>query len=104
MFSPLGTRGGTKKPPRSMGLLLFLCVMLVLATLLLVRDLQTGPNPLWAYKEVLAPPPRATGEPVEVLFLDEETEAELRGAEPDAPAVPDAPDVEASGGDEPADR
>lgn len=81
MFSPLGTRGGTKKRPRSMGLLLFLCVMMALASALLVRDLQTGPNPLWAYKEVVAPPPRPTGQPVEVLMLDEETEAELLQAD-----------------------
>lgn len=85
MFSPLGSRDGTKKPPRSMRLLLFLCVMMVVASLLLARDLRTGPNPLVGYSRVLTQP-RPTGEPVEVLFLDEETEAELMGSAPAPPA------------------
>lgn len=69
-----------RKRPRSMGLLLFTSVMMLLATALLVRDLATGPNPLWVYAGLAAPPPTPSDAPVEVIFLDEE--------EPEAPAAP----------------
>jgi hypothetical protein len=70
MFSPLGSRGGTRKPPRSPVLLLFLSCMMVLASLLMARDLRTGPSPFPALRA--PPPPSPKAGPIEVFYLDED--------------------------------
>ena len=53
-----------KRRPRSLGLLLFVALMIAIATVAFVRDLQRG----------AARRPAPSDAPVEVILLDEESE------------------------------
>lgn len=89
MFTPLGLSPSGRKPPRSNGLLLFLCLMMLLATALFLRDLRKGPSLFGRQRFARPASPTPQEGPVEVIFLKEDPpEAAPLAPLPEEPATP----------------